>query len=688
MVIFGFLQNWRASVIAICSIPVSIVGTMACLYMFGFSLNTLSLFALILAIGIVVDDSIVIVENIERLRVENPNIGLKQVIALTMKEVFSAIIAIVLVLSVVFVPVMFLHGLSGNMYRQFAVTIACAVVLSGICALTFTPAISSLLLQKAVTEHKKQNWFDRMFEKITDGYVSVATYLVYHGKTALCILLIIFSATIFMFKHIPGGFVPTEDQGLIFSTLNLPSSSGLGDTKKTADKMIETLTKNPNISSVVSVIGFDFLDSGSQKTYAASFFIALKDWSERKGKNSDADSIIKEINKLGAGKAGTVIRAFNQPTIRGLSTTGGVEFYIEDRVIGDTHKLQVTAEELMKRIRKHKEIGSSFQTLDTNVLQVSMVPNIAMAKFYGVDLQNLYNTIQTLYSNNNVNYSYIMQDLVWVIMQADAPYRMTIDGIRNVYLHGKDTNGNSSSMIPVASVLDVKDGRNAQVIQRFNGYMSSKIVVNPAPGYSFGDAMKVIVEEVQYVPKNYNYDWYGTSYQLTLSQKTSAIAFIFSFIMIYLVLAALFEMWRLPVVVMMGIPFAMFGAALILLISGKTNDLYFQISLIALLGLSAKNIILLVEFALQHYNEGNDVVESAIHSLRLRFRPIVMTSATFIFGTLPLVFADGAGANAQHSVGLGIIGGILGSMFLATLLTPAYFVLIMKNYVRKKDSDE
>lgn len=679
IVIFVFLQNWRASIIAIFSIPVSIIGTMACLYIFGFSLNTLSLFAMVLAIGIVVDDAIVIVENIERLRSENPSLPLIKIVAMTLEEVFGAVVAIVLVLSVVFIPAMGLNGLSGNMYRQFAVTIACAVVLSGVSALTFTPAMSALILKKSTHKVKVPNWFDKMFDKITDLYVHIATIFVNHTKIAFLIWILVFASTLALFKIIPTAFVPNEDQGLILATINLPSSSSLEDTNKKVHGIIEKLTKNPAIDSVISVSGFDFLDSGNQKTYAASFFISLKDWSLRHGKDSDADSIIKNFNMLGVLNSSMIVRAFNQPTIRGLSTTGGIEFYLEDRVIGDPHKLQQTADELIAKLKKHKEVGNSFQTLDTNVMEISILPNIPMATFYGVDLNGLYNAIQTIYSNNNVNYAYIMQDLVWVIMQADYPFRATIENLRNVYVQST-TNG---KMIPVNSVVKVNNTRDAQVIQRFNGYMATKITAMPSPGHSFGEVMKDIVAETDNVPKNYNYDWYGTSYQLTLSQKTSAFAFVFSIIMIYLVLSALYEMWRLPLVVMMGIPFAMFGAAIILFLTGKQDDLYFQISLLALLGLSAKNIILLVEFALQHFNAGNPVEESAIYALKVRFRPIIMTSACFIFGTLPLAFAHGAGANAQHSVGIGIIGGILGSVFLASLLTPAYFVMLMRNYKRR-----
>ena len=675
VIIYLFLQNWRASVIAICTIPVSIIGTMACLYMVGFSLNTLSLFALILAIGIVVDDAIVIVENIERLRMEHPEWSLRRVIEETMHEVFGAIVAIVLVLSVVFIPVMALGGLSGIMYRQFAVTIACAVVLSGICALSFTPAISHLILRSDSHKPKFLAWFDVWFDKLTRFYVGIASYLVHHKKTAIVVWMAVLIGMGVMFKSISLGFVPNEDQGLIFSTVNLPSSSSLNETKARVNKMVEELTNNRSIDSITSVAGLDFLDFSSQKSYSASIFIVLKDWAERKTKDSSADYIIDQVNAFGTREPGMVIRAFNQPPIRGLSTTGGLEFFIEDRVIGDPKKLQRVVAEFIARMKKHKEVGAGFQTLDTNVLQMSILPDVDKAKFYGVNLNSIYNSVQAMYSSYYVNYAYIMQDLVWVILEADYRFRATMQNLDNVFVHSTTTD----KMIPINSVVKVGTSSDAQVIQRFQDYFASKVTLVPAPGYSMADVMKIVVEEVQNIPKGYNYDWFGTSYQQQQSKSTSKVAFIFSLIMIYLVLAALYEMWRLPWVVMLGIPCALFGSATILLLSGKTNDLYFQISLIALLGLSAKNIILLTEFALQSMKGGMSPEQSAIHSLELRFRPIVMTSVTFIFGTLPLVVATGAGANAQHSVGLGIIGGILGSVLIGTLLTPAFFAMVMRN---------
>lgn len=675
LVLFIFLQNWRASLVAVCTIPVSILGTLACLAVLGYSLNTISLFALILAIGIVVDDAIVIVENVERLRKLHPEMSLNQVISLTMEEVFGAIIAIVLVLSVVFLPVMGLGGLSGIMYRQFAVTIACSVIISGICSLSLTPAMCSLFMRDKPSQINLFGWFEIGFTHLNHYYVRWAERLIIMRKTVILLWLVIILATIGLFKVISQGFVPNEDQGLVFASLELPSSYSLSQTESEVKRFIRSLNKNSNIDSVVSITGVNFRDSGTQSSSVSSLIINLKNWSERNSQQSSADEIISSLDKLALQYPGMIVNAYNQPPIRGLSTTGGVEFFIEDRSLGDANKLEDVANQFIKQLAKYKAVKAATQSLNTHTLQVSILPNIEQASYYGVDLKNYYSALQTMYSNNNVNFAYMMQGLIWVVLEADFPFRASINNLNNVFVNSLK----NDTMVPLATLSSIKYGLAASVIQHFNGYLASKVTIRVRNGYSMGDAMDVVRLEAHNLPKGYNFEWSGTSYQAEQSQKTSLLAFGFSFVMIYLVLAALYEMWRLPLVVLIGVPAALFGAAVILFLSGSQNDLYFQISLIALLGLSAKNIILLVEYGIELMRQGHSASYSAIHALSVRFRPIVMTSITFIAGTLPLVLARGAGANAQHSVGLGIIGGILGSVLIATLLTPAFFVMIMRN---------
>ena len=679
LVILIFLRNWKASLIAVFTIPISIIGSLSFLYIIGFSLNTLSLFGLILATGIVVDDSIVVIENIERLKHENKNLPLSQIISMALKELYSAVFAIVLVLSVVFIPAMALKGLYGVILRQFAFTIACSVIISGICAVTFTPAIYWLVMKnsKNTQSHRTSSLLDWIIKK----YVYIAKWLIFHKKITLLIWLGIILLTILLFKLTPLGFIPNEDQGLIFASMNLPSSNSLEQTSSKLNSFISDVTKNPAVVSVISVAGFDFLDTGNLKTYAASFFISLKDWSQRKSKKFNSDNIVTQLNVNAQKNKGVLLKAFNQPPIRGMNVTGGFEFILEDRLNGDPSQLKNTADKLISNLKKYKQITTAFQTLDTNNPQTAIIPDVNRALLYGVNLKNLYSTIQTIYSNNNVNFAYNMQDLIWVIMQADYNYRKDINNLRNIYIRG-----NNNNLVPINAVVDVVQKRGPNVLQKFNGYLGSKITVIPSPGKTLGEMLVIVEKELAKIDSSYSFDYIGTSYQLKHNQSSSALGLIFSIIMVYLVLCALYEMWRLPLVVLMGFPIALFGAFVVLLISMQPNDLYFQISLLALLGLSAKNIILLVEFALQHFNAGNDIVDSAIYALKVRFRPILMTSFVFIVGTMPLVFANGAGANAQHSVGYGIIGGVLGSVIFATLLTPAFFVLVMNNY-KKNTSD-
>lgn len=685
LVILLFLQNWRASFIALTTVPVSVLGSFALLYIFGYSINTLTLFALILAIGIVVDDAIVVVENIERLKLEYPDMKIKRIVQLAMNQVFGAIIAICLVLSVVFVPVMALTGLSGVLYRQFAITISFTVIISAICALTLTPAISALMLNRHQHITKLGQKFNDWFAMVTNFYVTVAAKIIDWGKYSLLVLVLVIGTVVAIYTIIPLSFVPNEDQGYFIAQIDLPTSSSLETTKDVAEKIAaQIMQKQPAVAEVTQLIGLNFLNASGLTSYSAAIIVRLNNWSMRTKKGEDVDSLIKYTNDLANQYKNVTITAFNQPPIRGLSTTGGVEFYLEDRAGGNIMEFGQVADDFDKILMKHKEIAKASHLLNTNVEQISVLPDVDKAKFYGVNITNIYNTIQSVYSTTNANMTFLMQGLIWVMLQGESTFRKSIENLRGIYVRN-----NKGSLVPAASLVKVSFYKAPQVVERFNDYPATKEIVVPAKGYSSGQIMQIVADEIRKLPPGYSFEWFGSSYQQSQSQHTSALAFVFSFGMIYLVLCALYEMWRLPLVVLMGVPFALFGSGVILLLRHQPNDLYFQISLIALLGLSAKNIILLIEFALKRFNQGYSAKDSALYALELRFRPIVMTSITFIMGALPLVFATGAGANAEHSVGTGIIGGMLGSVILGTLFTPAYFVLIMKNYKKcvAKDQD-
>jgi multidrug efflux pump len=675
LVILLFLQNWRASLLALITIPVSIIGSFACLYLLGYSVNTLTLFALILAIGIVVDDAIVVIENVERLKKQYPDLNIKQIVELSVHEVYSAVIAIGLVLSVVFLPVMMLGGLSGILYRQFAITIACTVVISAVTALTLTPAISCLLLKRHLTVGRVGLLINKTMDSVTNFYLKMATKIIDWGKYSILTVIMVIASVIWIFNFIPLGFIPNEDQGYFLASVTTQASSSLEQTKAATEKIANDIMLNKAVDEVTQVVGYDFLQAGGVSTNASTLVVRLKNWKDRKLKSDEVDSVIKYTNSLNTQYKNVKINAFNQPPIRGLSTTSNVEFYLEGKVQNDLKAFAAMADDVDKKLMQHKEVKKAYHLLDIDIDQILIEPDVDRAKFYKVDINNIYSTLQAVYSNRNINFAYIMQGLVWVVLQADYRFRVGVNNIANIYVKNRD-----GVLIPVNSLVKVKYFKSPQIVERFNGYLATKEIVEPNPGYTSGDIIKVIAYEMQHIPKGYGFDWFGISYQQQQSQKTSTLAFIFSFLMIYLVLCALYEMWRLPWVVVLGMPFALCGSGIMLLLRQQPNDLYFQISLLALLGLSAKNIILLIEFALQHFNAGHSARDSALYALSLRFRPIIMTSITFIMGALPLIFATGAGANAMHSVGTGIVGGMLGSVILGTLFVPAYFVLIMQNY--------
>ncbi len=670
LVILLFLRSWRYSLIALLSIPVSIIGSISFLYLFGFSINTLTLFALVLAIGIVVDDAIIVIENFERLKIQNPSMNLYKLITLSMKQVLPVLLTIGLVLTIVFLPVMFLSGLAGVMYQQFAVTITFSVLLSVIISISLTPALLALLGNDNTIKIKIFILFNDIINKFSNFFVKVAGFFIDKYYSTIIIILVTI-LTIFLFKIVPLNFVPNEDQGYFIVTLNLPTSSSLQDSKKTAESISALLIKKKAIDSITKIIGVDFYGGGAN-SYASSLIIRLKNWQERSSLET-VDQLVKFVNNLNQYYKNVKIRAFNKPPIGGLSTTGGVEFYLEDRVGGNLVKLDASAIQLESYLKQHKQVKEAYHLLDTKAQQILIDTNIERIKYYQINLKDVLDTIHYVYSSYNINLAYIMQGLIWVIIQADYKYRNNLNGIKNLYV--KNINKN---YIPLINLVNVKFYEAPDVIERFNDYLATKIIVMPSSGVSNGDIMTIIKQEIQNHAKGYNYEWIGTSYMLEKSNLTSIYAFIFAIIMIYLVLSALYEMWLIPLVVILMIPFAIFGAMLFLYFNKRPNDLYFQISLITLLGLSTKNIILYLDCALHNYKLSKDIRNSALNALKIRFRPILMTTITFIVGAIPLILATGAGANAQKSVALGIIGGMIGSVLIGNLIAPSIFYFLMK----------
>ncbi|AUR51108.1 efflux RND transporter permease subunit [Aquella oligotrophica] len=684
LVVFLFLQKGRATLIPILTIPVAVVGTFAGMYATGFSINNLTLFGLILSIGIVVDDSIVVIENVERI-MEQQKCSAKEASIKSMEEVASALIAIVLVLCCAFIPSAFLGGLTGILYQQFAVTIAISVVLSGIVALTLTPALCAIMLKDGHQVEVKNRFFvafNKGFEKFTDAYIFAVKLLLEKRKLFMGVFGGVLLLTAFIYHIMPVGFIPNEDKGFFMTQITLPNNASLQRTEKVTDDFVTYLLKDKkNIENSISLIGIDQLHAGSVKTNVATITADLVDWDERK---DDVNVLISRANQFGKTYKDANFLSYNQPAIDGISNTNGIEMYIQDKVTGSYVDLDNYAKKMTAELNKSPLVERSYYTFNPYNQAYNVLVDIDRAKFYGLQVSDIYNLLEANYGPDLVNYFYRMGDLFWVTVQSDFEYRKSPEQLDNLYVRNSN-----ESMVPVNSVVKTSMSTSPDVIERVNDYLATKIVVEPKDGITISQVIQLMNDvATKVLPKEYSYTWYGVAYQQANTGTTSTFAFAFGMIMIFLVLAGQYEMWRLPFVVIMGIPFALFGAGAILLMRGLDNDLYFQISLITLLGLSAKNAILIVEFAVEHWREGASTVDSVLIAARQRFRPIIMTSLAFILGALPLAIAHGANSNAEHSVGTGIIGGMLGSTLIAIIFVPLFFVVVMGKKTYTKPEDE
>uniref|UniRef100_Q47E30 Efflux pump membrane transporter n=1 Tax=Dechloromonas aromatica (strain RCB) TaxID=159087 RepID=Q47E30_DECAR len=664
-VVFLFLQSWRATLIPMVAVPISLIGTFAGLWLFGFSINTLTLFAMVLAIGIVVDDAIVVLENVERLMAEE-KLPPKQAAIKAMHQVTGALIAIVLVLCAVFIPVAFLGGIAGQLYKQFAVTVAVAVVLSGVVALTLTPALCALLLKAQHTENKLFAPFNRMFERLTGNYTRAVGFTLKHGIVGSLVFLAVIGATLAFFRIIPGSFVPAEDQGYLISALMLPDGATLKRTEKTGEGMRQMIAKDEAVKHTFIVSGFDLIGGGN-KPNAGTMFIPLKDWSERQGKAQDLAGKFMGIGMMQSDGMGLV---FNPPPIMGLGSAGGFEVYVQNRVDGDARKLNDIIQTFMEALKTHPEFTRISTFFRPTVPQLFVEVDEQKALALGIPIGDIYSTLQSTMGALYVNDFNKAGRVYRVQLQAEANYRMKADDIGKVYVRSATTN----AMIPLSAVSKVKNVVGPEQVERFNGFIAAKVMGDSKPGISSGDAIK-IVEQVaeETLPSGYGIAWTGQAFQEKRSSGSSLQAFGFAIIMVFLILAAQYEKWSLPVAVVMAVPFALMGALTAIWLRGMPNDIYFQIGLVVLIGLASKNAILIVEFAAQKYAEGMSAAEAAVEAARLRLRPIIMTSLAFVLGVFPLVKATGAGASARQSMGTGVFGGMLAATFIATLFIPLFF---------------
>lgn len=672
-VVYLFLQNYRATLIPILAVPVSIIGAFAGMYALGFSINLLTLFGLILAIGIVVDDAIIVLENIERIMSEE-GLSPKEAAIKAMEEVSGAVVAVALVLSSVFLPIAFLGGMTGVMYKQFSVTIAVSVIISALVALTLTPSLCALIIKK---EHKKKEpmaffrWFNVFFEKVTEWYINGVEFCLKWRKTTLLAFVGLLFAIFAMFKIIPTALVPSEDMGNLLMAYNMPEASSLPRTEKFSSKIADMVRSNPNVSDILTVNGFNMLSS-SQNTYSGVSFITLKNWNQRLEPDQSADALTKTFTGIGMSQPQGIAFAFNLPPIMGMSTTGGFEAYIQNKTGKSSKELMAKTEEFLAAANKRPELSNITTTFSVSTPQYTIDLDREKAMILGVPINSIYAVLQSTFGSLYVNDFTYMGRNFRVTLQSESKFRRTPDDLRYVYV--KSTAGD---LVPLSTLIHVKRVTGPELVNRFNIFPAAKVMGDPAEGYSSGQAITAMEEVAEQVlGDEYSLSWIGSAYQEKLAGGASTLAFAFGVIMIFLILSAQYEKWSLPIVVILSVPFGVFGALLATWLRGIQNDLYFQIGLVTLVGLSAKNAILIVEFAVDKVHEGLTYAQAAVEAAKLRFRPIVMTSLAFTFGVLPLAVSTGAGAASRHSIGTGMIGGMIMSTFVATLFVPMMFAII------------
>jgi multidrug efflux pump len=670
-VVFIFLQSVRATLIPVIAVPVSIIGTFAGMYLLGFSINLLTLFGLVLAIGIVVDDAIVVLENVERIMASEGK-GPREAAIQAMEEVSGPIIAIVLVLCAVFVPVSFLGGLAGELYRQFAVTIAVSVVISGVVALTLSPALAALMLRPGHAQPALPfRLFNRAFQWITDRYTGGVAWLLRHAAVALVATAVMLGATVLLFLRVPGGLVPAEDQGSVFVVTALPPAASLDRTRAVTAKITEGLTKHPAVADVITFSGFDLL-AAAQKTNSGISFVTLKDWSERTDPKYDARALAPGFAALNATFRDGFVIGFNPPPILGMSTTGGFEFFLQDRSGGRLAGLADAAQRVVQAAAKRPELAGVTTTFSTSVPQYRIDVDRDKAKTLGVPISTIFEAMQGTFGSLYVNDFTLFGRTYRVSLSSEGEFRRSPEDLRHVFVRSSN-----NAMIPLNALVSVDRIIGPDAVDRFNIFPAAKVLGGPAPGYSSGQAIAAIQEVVGgTLPSDFTIGWTGSAYQELSTAGTGYQGFIFGLIMVFLVLAAQYERWSLPLAVITAVPFAVFGAIMAIYLRGIENDVYFQIGLVTLIGLAAKNAILIVEFAAQRYRQGASIADAAMEAARLRFRPIVMTSLAFILGVLPLATSTGAGSASRHSIGTGVIGGMLAATFIAVFFVPLFFRLL------------
>lgn len=674
LVVYLFLQNWRATLIPMLAVPVSLIGTLAGLWALNFSLNTLTLFAMTLAIGIVVDDAIVVLENVERI-METEKLNAFQASQKAMKEVAGALVAIVLVLSTVFTPVAFLGGIAGELYRQFAVTIGVSVVLSGFVALTLTPALCAILLKHKNKPFKIFQLFNDGFERFKLNYIKGVSFNLRHRWFTAAILVAVIVGCWQFLQIVPTSFVPREDQGILRVAIQLPEGATLNRTGVVVTDLSREIRKISEVENVTALVANDTI-ANDTKSNAASLIVQLKPWDQR---TRSAETIRRQLQTLVNARTDAVGQAVNPAPIRGLGRAGGLDFYIQSRESDNPLELQQVAEDFRQRLVARPEIASGRSMIQADAPQLYLTVDEAKALAMGVAISDVYDTLGYFMGGKYVNDFTRIGKIFRVIIQADAPYRMTPESLGDLYVRS-----DTGKMVPLSTLAHVERTSGPESLKRENGFLAASMNVNAAQGYSTGDVIRAVDTESQYLPSGYYVDWTGQAFHEKRIGSSSAAAFAFGLIIVFLILAAQFERWSLPIAVVMAVPYSVLGALVATYFRGFSNDIYFQIGLLVLIGLTAKNAILIVEFAAQKMEEGLEARQAALEAAKLRLRPIVMTSMAFILGVIPLATATGAGAAARQSMGTGVLGGMLAATFITTFFIPVFFTWFVSKKIKAR----
>ncbi|RYA24485.1 hydrophobe/amphiphile efflux-1 family RND transporter [Malaciobacter halophilus] len=691
-VVYFFLQSFRTTIIPAIAIPVSLIGTFALLLAMDFSINTLTLFGLILAIGIVVDDAIIVVENVESNLEKNPDLSVKEATKIAMKEVFAPVISTTLVLLAVFVPVTFIPGISGALYQQFATTIAFAVIISSINALTLSPALCATLLkrkQKNKQEDKKAiifEKFDNALESFKKVYKKTLEKLIKFWYISALVYALLLGATYFAFKTLPTGFIPNEDQGTLVASVSLQAGTTLNKTEDATEKIVQLIKETKGVRDVISVAGFDLI-SGALDSSSATIFLVLEDWEQRTTKNTSIDAITNTINQKANEQIKTAsVRVFNMPSIPGISAIGGFEIKLQNLQAINIKDFEKKAKDFIQKLNEHEAIMMAYTSFNSNYPQYYIDINRDKVATLDLKLNDVFSVLQTYLGSLYVNDFNKYGKTYRVFLQADQDYRTEKNSINNFFV--KNTKGD---IVPLSAIVDIKRTSGVSTITHFNSYQSIAIngVHNVKGGYSSGDAITAIEQIAkETLGSEVGYEFAGMSLQEKEAGNAAMYIFLLSILMVFLFLSAQYESWMMPFMIMLPIPTVMFGALGANMLAGLLNNTYTQIGLVLLIGMSSKNAILIVEFAKDLREQGQSIVEAAINASLLRLRAILMTIFSFLLGILPLVFASGAGAVSRQSLGTAVFGGMVMSTFLTLLLTPVLFVVLQRLREKKGKINE